>query len=181
MGVNGRAIGRPVEARLELWRKRFQDFAAATCTVEQFCKQVGVTAATFYYWRKKLTVCNEVRPSSVRSGEACAGVRPCVRCSTPDGSQQPHNELELRFPRHPCDFASPALFSRLIPLSPFLCLLRLIRHAQIDLGDSLYHRVFAVNGRLGPEIVTVTNDYQFSGNDSMGWKRTEHPKGWALH
>ncbi len=64
MGTNVRSIGRPVEARLELWRKRFREFASGSCTVDQFCKQVGVSTATFYYWRSKLVHFDEVRRRS---------------------------------------------------------------------------------------------------------------------
>lgn len=70
MGVNGRSNGRSLESRLELWRKRFQEFSSGACTVDQFCKQVGVTAPTFYYWRKKLGDSDKVRQSSIRSGGA---------------------------------------------------------------------------------------------------------------
>ena len=67
MGTNGRSVGRPVETRLELWRERFRAFSSGTCTVDQFCRRLGVTSATFYYWRKKLGDYNEPRSSSVWS------------------------------------------------------------------------------------------------------------------
>lgn len=67
MGPNRRLNGRPVETRLELWRKRFREFSSESFTVDQFCNQVGVTAASFYYWRKKLADFDEGRPSSLRS------------------------------------------------------------------------------------------------------------------
>ncbi|MEZ6137044.1 MAG: hypothetical protein R3C53_19290 [Pirellulaceae bacterium] len=67
MGTNGRQVGRALETRLELWRERFREFSSGTGTVDQFCKQLGVTAATFYYWRKKLGDCTEARPATARS------------------------------------------------------------------------------------------------------------------
>lgn len=67
MGTQRRLNGRPLEVRLELWRKRFREFSSESCTVDQFCKRVGITAATFYYWRKKLGDCDEVRQPSPRS------------------------------------------------------------------------------------------------------------------
>ena len=43
MGIKGRSNQGPLEARMELWRKRFREFSSGRWTVEQFCKQVGVT------------------------------------------------------------------------------------------------------------------------------------------
>ncbi len=45
MGTNGSSNGRSLESRLQLWRKRFQEFSSESCTVEHFCKRVGITAA----------------------------------------------------------------------------------------------------------------------------------------
>ncbi|MEZ6135216.1 MAG: hypothetical protein R3C53_24680 [Pirellulaceae bacterium] len=75
MGTNGRPVVRPVETRLELWRERFREFSSGTGTVDQFCKQLGVTAATFYYWRKKLGDSTEARPATAPS----ASGRPSAR------------------------------------------------------------------------------------------------------
>ena len=67
MGTNVKSNGRSLESQLQLWRKRFQEYSSESCTVDQFCKQVGITPATFYYWRKKLADRDVVRPSSLRS------------------------------------------------------------------------------------------------------------------
>jgi hypothetical protein len=37
-----------------LWRQRLRDFSGSQVTVDEFCGQLGVTTATFYYWRKKV-------------------------------------------------------------------------------------------------------------------------------
>ena len=66
MGIKGRLNQGPLEARMELWRKRFREFSSGRWTVEQFCKQVGVTSATFYYWKKKLAEADHVTPASFR-------------------------------------------------------------------------------------------------------------------
>lgn len=54
MSAIGKSHRGSIEQRVELWRQRFREFSSRSCTVEQFCKQLGVTVATFYYWRKKL-------------------------------------------------------------------------------------------------------------------------------
>ena len=45
----------PDLARRELWRRRLRDFNRGTATVAEFCRRVGVSDATFYQWRRKLT------------------------------------------------------------------------------------------------------------------------------
>lgn len=55
MATKGISNVRPFEAQLELWQKRFGEFATGSNTVDQLCTQVGVTAATFYCWMKNLS------------------------------------------------------------------------------------------------------------------------------
>ena len=42
------------QSQLELWRKRLQEFERRDCSVGVFCKELGVSTPTFYYWRCKL-------------------------------------------------------------------------------------------------------------------------------
>ena len=44
----------PDVAKLELWRRRLVEFERGTQTVAAFCRRVGVSAATFYGWRRKV-------------------------------------------------------------------------------------------------------------------------------
>jgi transposase-like protein len=37
-----------------LWRKRLQRFARSKLSVTEFCRREGVSAASFYQWRRKM-------------------------------------------------------------------------------------------------------------------------------
>ncbi len=41
-------------AKLDMWRRRLVEFGRGTETVAAFCRRVGVSAATFYGWRRKV-------------------------------------------------------------------------------------------------------------------------------
>lgn len=43
------------QAKLDLWSRRLQEFERRDCTVAVYCKELGVSTPTFYYWRRKLT------------------------------------------------------------------------------------------------------------------------------
>lgn len=40
--------------KLELWRRRLEEFEQGGETVAAFCQRVGVSAATFYLWRRRV-------------------------------------------------------------------------------------------------------------------------------
>jgi len=44
----------PDSVKLELWRRRMREFDRGTETVAAFCGRVGVSAATFYLWRRRM-------------------------------------------------------------------------------------------------------------------------------
>ena len=44
----------PSQAKLELWKERFEQFKQGQQTVRQFCLALGCTSATFHYWQRKL-------------------------------------------------------------------------------------------------------------------------------
>ena len=44
----------PDAVKLELWRRRLAEFERGAETVAAFCQRVGVSAATFYGWRRKV-------------------------------------------------------------------------------------------------------------------------------
>ena len=58
----------PDAAKLELWRRRLVEFERGTETVAAFCRRVGVSAATFYGWRRKVA-------QSPGSGQASHGTQ----------------------------------------------------------------------------------------------------------
>jgi hypothetical protein len=41
--------------KLELWRRRMREFERGTETVAAFCGRLGVSAASFYLWRRRVT------------------------------------------------------------------------------------------------------------------------------
>ena len=45
----------PDLAKREVWRRRLVAFDRGRSTVAAFCDRVGVSVATFYQWRRKLT------------------------------------------------------------------------------------------------------------------------------
>ncbi len=40
--------------KLEMWRRRLREFAWGSETVAAFCRRTGVSAATFYLWRRRV-------------------------------------------------------------------------------------------------------------------------------
>ena len=44
----------PDVMKLEQWRRRIREFERGTEKVAAFCRRVGVSAATFYGWRRKV-------------------------------------------------------------------------------------------------------------------------------
>jgi hypothetical protein len=40
--------------KLELWRRRMEEYEQGAETVAAFCQRVGVSAATFYLWRRRV-------------------------------------------------------------------------------------------------------------------------------
>jgi hypothetical protein len=60
----GRGIGRNImpafsqptsrDQRRDWWRRQFARREAANLSVSEFCRQLGVSIATFYYWRKRV-------------------------------------------------------------------------------------------------------------------------------
>jgi transposase-like protein len=50
-------MGRGIDARRHvMWRQRLERFSGWSGTVAEFCRREGVTQATFYQWRKRLTL-----------------------------------------------------------------------------------------------------------------------------
>lgn len=66
----------PDAVKLDLWRRRFREFDRSAESVAAFCRRVGVSAATFYLWRRRL---------AAQSGEPSGPKSP--RRDTPKRSQ----------------------------------------------------------------------------------------------
>ena len=41
-------------ARREVWKQRIREFDQGTASVADFCQRLGVSAVSFYQWRKRL-------------------------------------------------------------------------------------------------------------------------------
>ena len=52
--------------KLKLWGERFRRYAKSALSVEEFCRGEGVSAPTFYHWRKKLAAAPRRRQSGKR-------------------------------------------------------------------------------------------------------------------
>ena len=57
--------GRLDEAKRALWRRRLREFEAGKRTVAEFCQSVGVSPATFYEWRRKLSPSGGSQPKTM--------------------------------------------------------------------------------------------------------------------
>jgi len=54
----------PSQAKLELWKDRFEQFKQGHQTVQQFCQSLGCTSATFHYWQRKLEPTIQPKPQT---------------------------------------------------------------------------------------------------------------------
>src|ERR1700733_9880373 len=58
------------QSRLDWWRGQFQRHQKANVSVALFCRQLGVSVVTFYYWRKRVhEVDSEIDSSRVTQGQ----------------------------------------------------------------------------------------------------------------
>jgi putative transposase len=64
--------------KVKLWRDRFRRYAKSAHSVEDFCRGEGVSAATFYHWRKKLVRAPGRRPLGKRDAFRPVMVTPAV-------------------------------------------------------------------------------------------------------
>ena len=71
------------DSRIKLWRQRLREFSGSRCTVDEFCRQLGITTATFYYWRRK------VAEAGVPSGAVVSSVSGSRKPGRRDGRNRP--------------------------------------------------------------------------------------------
>jgi len=57
-----------------MWRERFERFSRSGLTVGQFCSREGVSAASFYHWRKRLGLENRRASATERHPRPGAGL-----------------------------------------------------------------------------------------------------------
>lgn len=78
---------------LQLWTERFEQFRQNEQTVAQFCRSVGCSVATFYYWKRKIELATSPtspEPSEKPSAFVPVVVRgtgsPCIRIRMKEGA-----------------------------------------------------------------------------------------------
>ncbi len=42
------------QAKLQLWKQRFEQYEQSKQSIQQFCLSLGCTRTTFHYWQRKL-------------------------------------------------------------------------------------------------------------------------------
>jgi hypothetical protein len=56
--------------KIEMWRERIAEHGRSGLSVKEFCKERGVTAWSFYSWRKRLREAGPVRFALIERGPA---------------------------------------------------------------------------------------------------------------
>ncbi len=64
------STGKTVEERSAYWRERIAEHERSEMSVQQFCKERGVTEQSFYVWRKRLRKQEPTRFALVETGAA---------------------------------------------------------------------------------------------------------------
>ena len=53
------------QAKLQLWKERFEQFQQGHQTVQQFCQSLGCTSATFHYWQRKIEPADQLKTHEI--------------------------------------------------------------------------------------------------------------------
>ena len=69
------------QAKLQLWKGRFEQFQLGHQTVQQFCESLGCTSATFHYWQRKLEPADQLK-THTNLGESSAFLPVVLRGGT---------------------------------------------------------------------------------------------------
>ncbi|MEM1228698.1 MAG: hypothetical protein AAGJ40_23685 [Planctomycetota bacterium] len=94
----------PDLARRQLWQERLDRFAHSNLSVVQFCQQEGISAPSFYQWKKKLAHATEAHATEAPTPAFVPlslghNVEPQVRLTLPGGAtidlQGRHDQDEL--------------------------------------------------------------------------------------
>jgi len=76
-----------------VWRQRFRRFGESRLTVAAFCREEGVSAPSFYHWRKRLAERDRQGVSAKRVGESFVPVRLTTALAPPHAT--PPVEIHL--------------------------------------------------------------------------------------
>jgi transposase-like protein len=52
--MSGTGLRTNHQSRVDWWRKQFHRHQKANLSVAEFCRQLGVSVTTFYYWRRRV-------------------------------------------------------------------------------------------------------------------------------
>ncbi|MEM1228867.1 MAG: hypothetical protein AAGJ40_24550 [Planctomycetota bacterium] len=89
----------PDPARRQLWRERLDRFAHSNLSVVQFCQQEGISAPSFYQWKKKHAQATEAPTPAFVPLSLGHNVEPQARLTLPGGAtidlQGRHDQEEL--------------------------------------------------------------------------------------
>ena len=66
MPVFGQPTSR--EHRREWWRRQLARQESANLSVTEFCRQLGVSVTTFYYWKKRIHSASPTAPTPISAG-----------------------------------------------------------------------------------------------------------------
>jgi transposase-like protein len=69
------STGKTVEERSAYWRERIAEHERSGMSVQQFCKERGMTEQSFYVWRKRLRKQQPPRFALVETGAASQTAR----------------------------------------------------------------------------------------------------------
>jgi transposase-like protein len=69
------STGKRVKERNAYWRERIAEHERSGMSVQQFCKERGVTEQSFYVWRKRLRKQEPTRFALVETGAAGQAAR----------------------------------------------------------------------------------------------------------
>lgn len=75
----------PDVMKLEQWRRRVREFERGRETVAAFCRRVGVSAATFYGWRRRVASCGSGQVSHGTPGMSPLSFLPVQVTGQPPG------------------------------------------------------------------------------------------------
>ncbi len=67
--MSGTGLRTNHQSRLDWWRKQFHRHQKANLSVAEFCRQLGVSVATFYYWKRRVHDASRTDSSRVTLGQ----------------------------------------------------------------------------------------------------------------
>jgi transposase-like protein len=88
-----------LQSRLDWWRRQIQRQPKTNLTIADFCRQLGVSVPTFYYWKRRVQAGLRTSPEAVAvaplSRPPVPSAIPFVPVSIVDPDAGTHLEIEL--------------------------------------------------------------------------------------